>query len=457
MSPFKIVMVKILLKNGKVVSSEGIFDRDVLIEDGKISAVKERGDVDLESSSKAEIIDCTGLHILPGLIDAHVHFRDPGFSEKGDFASESRAAAKGGVTTVFDMPNTVPPTTTLAALEKKRRIAAEKSVVNFGLYFGATAENFSEIERAKNIVGVKVYVGSTTGNLLLADHEALEKFFEFVSSRRPDLTLVFHAEDEILIREHMKKYEAESEDPAVHSLVRNADVALRAVRTILHLAKKYEAKVHITHVSTAAELAEIKKFKNGKVTCDVTPHHLFLTVAAYEKLGNFVKVNPPLRSAEDKDALWAALKGDDAVIDMIASDHAPHTREEKKLPCLSAPAGVPGVQAMLPLLLDAVSHGMLSLTDVVRLTAENPAHIFTVSEKGKIAQGFSADVAIVDMKIEKKLTEKDLLYKCGWSPYTGFKLRGSVVMTLVNGEVIYRDGEISDTESRGKEVVRGYG
>lgn len=430
-------MADIIVRNAKIVTSTTVIEGDLAIEGGKISGI---GSV--SQNAKREI-DSSGKFLLPGVIDIHVHFRDPGFPEKGDFSTESAAAASGGVTTILDMPNTSPPTLTIETLEEKRNIAAAKSLVNYGFFMGLSSDNLREIEKAKNIAGVKVYMGSSTGNLLIQDTNIIEKLFEL------GRLVIVHAEDESIIRENEKKFR-ESNDPRIHSLIRDHRSGYEAVKAVLHLAKKYEARIHITHLSSKEEVEEVEKFKSEKVGCDVTPHHLALTTAYYEKLGNYVKVNPPLRDPEDRQTLWKALKS--GIIDIVASDHAPHTKKEKESGYWNAPAGVPGVQTLLPFLLDSVEHGELSLQQVVKITAENPAKLFGISGKGRIEVGYDADLILVDMEKEREVTEEILLSKCGWSPFRGFTFRGWPAVTMVNGKVLYEEGKgVSD--DKGKEVI----
>lgn len=428
----------LILKNAKIVTPSGIVEGDIGILDGKIFKI---GSV---TEKAKEVRDCTGLFILPGLIDMHVHFRDPGATEKEDFATGSAAAAAGGVTTIMDMPNTLPPTLTCDALEAKRAIARAKSIVNFGLYMGLSHDNLDEIKKAKNIAGVKVYMASTTGDLLIRDHEVLEKLFELGKFS------IIHAEDETIIRENMKKYSAENADPSVHSLIRSPRAAFEAVKFVLHCAKKSNARIHITHVSTEGEVEELEKFKREGVSADSTPHHLYLTEAAYKERGNFVKVNPPLRADSDRQALWKGIKN--GFIQAVATDHAPHAKSDKEKLYKDAPSGVPGIETLLPLLLNSVHHGDLTLRDVAKITAQNPAQILHIKNKGRIEAGYDADLVIVDMEKSKEVGSEKFFTKCNWSPFSGWRLIGYPVTTLVNGNIVFENGKINDSR-KGKEVV----
>lgn len=427
----------LILKNTKIITPTGEVEGDLAISGGRIEKIGA-----VSGSAKVEK-DCTGLFILPGLIDMHVHFRDPGFLQKEDFHTGSVAAAAGGVTTVIDMPNTNPPTLTVKALEEKRAIAAAKSVVNYGFYMGVSKDNIEEIKKAENIAGVKLYMGSTTGNLLVSDHAVIEKLFALGKF------VIVHAEDEETIREHAEKYK-DSEDPSVHSLIRDPSAAQKAVKTILHIAKKCDARVHITHLSTLGEVEELRKFKGPLVSADCTPHHLYLDQSDYARLGNFVKMNPPVRTKEDRAALWAALK--EGLIQAIATDHAPHTKEEKSQPYSASPSGVPTIETYLALLLDSVNHGEIKLEELVKFTSENPARLLNIKNKGRIEVGADADLVIVDMHKEAMVGEHAYFTKCGWSPFEGRKLKGWPVVTIVGGRVIFENGRINP-QSKGKEIA----
>jgi dihydroorotase len=377
--------------------------------------------------------DLKGKYLLPGAIDVHVHFRTPGNTEKEDFTSGSKAALAGGVTTVLDMPNNKPPATSQAVLDKKRELAARSCLVNYGFYIGGTPDNLAEIKKIKGVAGVKIYMGSSTGNLLVDKKEMLEEFME----QYPGL-MVFHAEDEAKIKENMSKIALKDEakdDAKIHSLIRSPEVAVLALKTLLHLAKKYGSRVHVAHCSTADELALIKKFKGENLSAEVTPHHLFFTTKDYKDYGNLLKVNPPIRGLTDVVAMWEGIKK--GGIDMIATDHAPHLLEEKEKSYMDAPSGVPGVQTMMPLMLNAVNDRKLDISKLVDLTAHNPARLFKIRNRGMIQPGYYADLTVVDMDLNKNVDGKYLWSKCGWSPYETWKLKGWPVMTLVNGQIMY--------------------
>lgn len=419
-------MTDLVLKNGHVVLPEGVIDADVVIENGKIVEISGGG---FAGKAKREI-DCSGKHILPGCIDAHVHFREPGLTHKEDFSTGSLAALAGGVTTILDMPNTLPPTITIEALNDKNNLAKEKCKCNFGFHFGISDGNLDEMKKADKrpeVHSFKAYVCESTFGMQVS-YELLEKVFGGVEK-----IVTVHAEDRHFLEENKTEFKG-SEDPAVHSLIRSEKCASEAVKKVLHLAKKYNHKVHIAHVSTALELEVIKKFKDQNVTCEVTPHHLFLNIGEYEKQGNFVKTNPPLRMQSDQDALWQAI--DEGIIDIVATDHAPHTFAEKDVTYSVAPSGVPGVETMLPLLLNEVNRGRLTINKVAKLLAGRPAEIFGFSGKGVIACGTSADLVVCDMELTKVIENDHLKTKCRWSPFNGWKLKGWPIITICGGKCL---------------------
>ncbi len=454
-------MTDVVFRKGKIVFPDGVREGDLVVSGGKIVAFENeyREAVDLE-------IDCRGKYILPGVIDPHVHMRTPGAVQKEDFGTGSMAALSGGVTTFLDMPNTNPAVIDKKSLILKRSLAEEGSLCNFGLFFGATQDNLEEAIRAKGIVGIKIYLGQSTGGLLVKDDDIVNRLLE-----RAKVPLVFHAEDQ----ECLERYRAMNRDlnrPQAHGEVRPSECAMTAVKRVLHLWKRYEkhARVHIAHVSTREELEVLRKFKDvhaafSPVTAEVAPHHLFLSDADCDRLGFLSKVNPPLRSNEDREALWTALR--EGLIDCIATDHAPHLLSEK-MPVVSdmdgavpdydqIPAGFPGVEFSLPLMLNAVYEARLDFVQLAKVMSENPARIFALSGKGKIEVGYDADLVVVDMELEKEIVREKVLSKCGWSPYEGMKLRGWPTLTMVNGTVMYENPDgISGkfvSGKRGKEVA----
>ncbi len=404
-----------IFQNGRLESST-LFLSDTIQSDGQ----------------KDNVVDCKGMWVLPGLIDAHVHFRVPGGEHKEDWKTGSLSAAHGGVTTVLDMPNTNPATTTIGALKQKQEIAQKDSLVRFGFHFGATSENFDEASQANGIQSIKMYMGSSTGNLLVNNEVIWRKWFQLCKEK--NLTMVVHAEYEPLIVNHSQKFTQNTVQ--VHNKIRDSTVEATAIQKALTLQQEIGNKLHIAHLTSkeGMELVARAKQENSGVSCEVCPHHLFLSEDDLEKLGNFGKMNPPLRTKEDIAALWKGIRN--GVVDCIATDHAPHTIEEKNRPYPDAPSGVPGVETMLPLLLTAVHDEKITVEDIVRCCGENPARIFGMPDRGSLDVGKLADVVVVDPQREWILKGSELHSKCGWTPFEGFRLRGIVSKTIVNGKVI---------------------
>ena len=422
--------MRLALNNGKAFVDGKAAEANVLIEAGKIISVSKK-----KMGAEKEI-DCAGRLILPAAIDVHVHFRIPGFSYKEDWISGSLAALHGGVATVMDMPNTEPPTATLAALEEKRALIAKDAAVNFDLYKAATGNNLGEIEKAcaKGLRAVKLYYGSTTGNLLMNDMGGIAELFSLAKER--NFIVVAHAEDEAEIRKNEGKFRGEK-NPAVHAKIRTAEAEEKAILDLIGLQAKIGNRLHIAHLSSRRGLEAVKKGKKGRhgksVSCEATPNHLFLDSSDYAELGNLIKCNPSIKSPADRKALWSGLKS--GAIDMAATDHAPHSMQEKGKGYWDCPSGIPGVETMLPMLLDAVNRKEITLARVVRAASENPAMIFRWDSKGFIREGFDADLAIVDMKRAHTVENAALFTKAGYSPFNGRKLKGFVEKTIVGGNV----------------------
>ena len=410
--------MSLLIKNGKVYQNGSLIQKNIFINDGKIAKLTSQ----IVQADK--VIDAKGKIIIPGLIDAHVHFREPGLTHKEDFLTGSMAAAAGGITTVLDMPNTIPPTTNLQRLEEKRRLA-RKSVVNYGFHFGSTDDNIAEIEKAKGVASVKVYMDYTTGDLKLDDYNTLKKIF---SSNK---TIAVHGENENI---------------------------LKAIELIQH-GKNH---LHFCHVSSKEELYYIRREKlesrklsaptaleiKNSVSVEVCPHHLFLTAKDINELGNFGEMKPGLKTKDDQKALWEGIHN--GKVNAIATDHAPHTKEEKMQ--ANYPYGVPGCETMLPLLLNALNNEKnnkkMTLKKIVELCCENPAKIFKIKNKGFIKKGFDADLTIIDLNFEKEVKNNELFTKCKWSPFDGWKLKGWPVAVLVNGNIVFMDGKINNIKAK---------
>ncbi len=415
------------------------------IRDGKISRVKGR----LTAEKRMR---CSRLFVLPGLVDVHVHFRVPGAGQKEDWLHGSRAALHGGVTSVLDMPNNTPGICTARKLKKKRAIVKKKAGVNFGLHFGASPEHLDEIQRAKNFAALKIFMGSSTGTLLLDKRTEQKKAFS-LAEKAGKIAMV-HAEDEQIIKKNLATAKRNGKnDIRFHSKIRSVEAEEKAVKRALQLQRECGNRLHVCHVSSARALELLKKAKPeaaGKISCGVTPHHLFLAEDDAVSLGNLAKVNPSLKSRADCRALWnALLRG---TVDLVASDHAPHTFGEKNTDYFSAPSGVPGVETMLPLLLNAVNSGLLPMGKVVECCCENPARLFGLQGKGRIEVNADADLVVVDMKKEHSLRGKELFSKCMWTPFEGMRLKGCVEKTLLAGEILF-DGEQIVSDKKGSELM----
>lgn len=400
---------------------------------------------DLGSASAAQVHECAGLHILPGLIDTQVHFREPGLEHKEDLETGTAGAALGGITAVFEMPNTKPNTDTAERMADKVRRGREKAWTDFAFFFGATAENAAQLgslETLEGCSGVKVFMGSSTGTLLVDETEALRSVLAHGTRR-----VAFHCEDETRLNErhHLVK---DGAHVRMHPTWRDEQTALLATQRLLKLAREAKRRVHVLHVTTAEEAKLLEEHKDV-ATMEVTPQHLTLTAEAYEQLGTFAQMNPPIREARHRDALWEAVRK--GVVDVIGSDHAPHTREEKAKPYPQSPSGMPGVQTTVPLMLDAVNAGKMSLMRLVDLLAHGPQRIYQISRKGRLCVGYDADLTIVDLKAERTIEESWIASRCGWTPFAGRKVRGWPVRTVVRGITVMRDDELID---RAGEPVR---
>ncbi|MGZ5279045.1 MAG: dihydroorotase [Pseudobdellovibrionaceae bacterium] len=396
----------------------------------------------------AQIIDGRGLHLLPGIIDSQVHMREPGMIHKEDLGSGTQAAALGGVTSVFEMPNTNPPTTTAELHADKMRRAREKAWVNYAFYVGASHENvdtLAELEKLPSCPGIKIFMGSSTGSLLVEDDPTLERIFR-TGFRR----LIFHAEDEDRLRER-KQIAIDSKDVRNHPVWRDEETALRATQRLLKLCEKTGRPMHVLHITTAEEMDLLRKTKAQKsnpasklISVEVLPQHLTLAAPeCYERLGTLAQQNPPIRDQRHQDALWKAVL--DGTVDILGSDHAPHTLEEKKREYPNSPGGMPGVQTIVPIMLNHVNQGKLPLSRLVELMCENPRHIFGCQSKGRIAIGLDADFTLVDMKKTRTIENKWIVSRCGWTPFDGMKTTGWPVATFVGGVPVMQDNHLVGT------------
>jgi len=418
--------VKTLIKNAQVVLPTGMASVSVLIEGTQIVAI------DTAIQTHVDVtIDAKGLHLIPGVIDDQVHFREPGLTHKEDLGTASRACAKGGITTFLEMPNTVPATTSRERLAEKLALAAKKSLVNYGFYMGATPNNLEELQLATDTPGIKIFIGSSTGDLLVDSQDALERIFAETS-----LPLTAHCEDEATVRANAQRF-AGITDVAVHSRVRDHAAAVIATRRALDLAKRHRHRFHVLHVSTAQE-TELLADHAGLITAEACPHHLLLNVADYGRLGTLAQMNPSLKTSADNEALWQALQS--GLIQVIATDHAPHTWEEKQQPYPQSPSGMPNVENSLALMLNEVNRGRCTLETIVHAMCDAPARVWDIVGKGRIEEGFNADLVLVDMNREQEIRHENQLTKCGWSAWHGETLKGWPVQTWVMGHQVFRDG-----------------
>jgi dihydroorotase len=422
----------LLIQGGMCVLPSGIAQADIGVRSGKIA------EIGVSNGANArQTFDVRGLHILPGVIDTHVHFREPGLEHKENMESGSRAALLGGVTSVFDMPNNVPPTTTRETLEDKLARAMTGMHCDYAFYVGATQDNIddlAELEMLPGVAGVKLFMGSSTGNLLLAEDEEIE-----AALRSGKRRMSVHAEDEARLRDRFKL--AMPGDPSTHAIWRDKETARLGTERLLRLARKTQRRVHVLHVTTLQELPLLAEAKNI-ATVEVTVQHLTLSAPeCYEQLGTRAQMNPPLRKPCHREALWQGIST--GLIDVVSSDHAPHTLAEKGGIYPQTPSGMPGVQTLLTVMLEHVHATRLSLERLVELTSTRPAEVFGIRNKGSINLGYDADFAIVDLKAKRKITDDWIVSRCGWSPYSGMETRGWPVATILRGEIVARDGEVS--------------
>jgi dihydroorotase len=421
----------LLIRHARILLADGTWlNGDVLVRDERIVEIA----ANITTTDVSREIDATGLVLLPGVIDPQVHFREPGLEHKEDLTTASRACAKGGVTSFLEMPNTVPLTITQAALDDKLDRAAQKSIVNYGFFIGATPANLPDILTASPACGIKIFMGSAHGDLLVSTAEALEPIFA-----KGDRLIAVHAEDQARINQRKLEF-AGSTDPAVHSQIQDNQAALNATQLALGLSKKYQRRLHILHLSTAEEVELLRQDKPAWVTAEVTPQHLMLNTDAYGQIGTLAQMNPPLRSHHDNEMLWAGLL--DGTIDFIATDHAPHTLAEKAKGYPNTPSGMPGVETSLPIMLTQAVAGKCTIEQVSTWMSTAVAKAYQIPNKGAIAIGYDADLVLVDVTNYHLIERKDIVSKCGWSPFEGWNLTGYPVYTIVNGNIVYEKGEI---------------
>src|SRR3984885_6884062 len=420
-----------VLINGAVVNQDGIGVRDIGVRDGRIAEIG-----DLSRAGASERIDCRGLHILPGVIDSQVHFREPGLVHKEDLETGSRAAVLGRVAAVFEMPNPDPLTTSANALADKLARAKGRMHCDFAFWVGGTHDNVAdipELERLPGAAGIKVFMGSSTGRLLVADDEGVLAILKQIRRRA-----AFHSEDEARLNE--RKPLRVAGDPSSHSVWRDEIAALYSTERLIRLAREAHAQVHVLHITTREEMAFLATAKDV-ASCEATPHHLTLSAEDYARLGTKMQMNPPVRGPEHRDAIWRGLQA--GVVDVLGSDHAPHTLEEKAKPYPASPSGMTGVQTLVPIMLDHVNAGKLTLARFVDLTTAGPNRLFGIARKGRIAVGYDADLPIVDLKRRATIRNADVGARAGWTPYDGVTVTGWPVGTIVRGLRVMWEGEIA--------------
>ncbi len=433
----------LFIRNATIVNEGRTFKGNISIKDEIISAISLAGES--EPPKGAQVIEAEGLLLLPGVIDDQVHFREPGLTHKGDIFSESRAAVAGGVTSFMDMPNTNPQTTTIKDLEQKYSLGAERSITNFSFYIGATNNNLNEIMNADplSVCGIKLFMGSSTGNMLVDNETALKELF-----RNAIMPVAAHCEDEEIIRKNMQIYrEKYGEDvPArMHPLIRSREACYLSSSKAIRLAKEFNTRFHILHLSTADEM---KLFSNAlpldqkRITAEVCIHHLWFEDSSYDVLGNFVRWNPAIKTKYDRGSLIEAVNND--IIDIVATDHAPHTIEEKENSYFKAPSGGPLIQHSLVVMLELWHQKKFSLEKIVEKMCHNPAILFNIKERGYIRAGYKADLCLVDPADPWTVSKENLLYKCGWSPFEGTTFNSKVVQTIINGSIVYNRGLINE-------------
>ena len=431
-------MPKTLIRKSKVVFPDRVADSNILIEHGKIV------DIDAPATASADIVvDASGLVLFPGLIDDQVHFREPGLTHKEDLRTASQACAAGGVTSFLEMPNTKPSATNQSLIEEKYALAASKAVVNHGFYIGASTSNIEDLKSAKGVPGIKIFIGSSTGDLLVDDQEALERIFAETS-----LPICAHCEDEKTVNENLRRLPPDR-TVSDHSRVRDHRAAFIATKRALDLAYRHHHHFHVLHLSTAPEIDLVKDHRN-LITSELCPHHWHFSIDDYATLGTLIQMNPSIKTKHDTEELWKALVN--GIIQVVATDHAPHTLEEKQQPYPASPSGLPAVENYFSLLLDRASRGECTWSQIASWTSDAPARIWGIVGKGRIEVGYDADLVLVDPNRERMIRNEEQFTKAKWSPWHGLTLRGWPVKTFVGGELVFDQGQIVDT-SCGRRLV----
>ncbi len=439
--------MRTLIKNGKIVNEGKIFKGSVLIEDEKILGVYTREQTPQEAIKADIIYDAFGKIVFPGFIDTHVHFREPGLTHKADIFSESRAAAAGGITTYFEMPNTKPPTTTEKLVEEKLESAKKNSLVNYSFFIGATNDNIDEIINAdfSKICGIKVFMGSSTGNMLVDNQESLKKLFQ----NSPSI-IVAHCESEKIIQEGLEKFHKlypENAPAKIHEFVRSAKACYQSTELAVRLAKEYGTRLHVAHISTKKELSLFSdnELKDKKITAEVCIPHLWFSSDDYQGRGIRIKCNPSIKSRGDRNALRKALVNN--FIDTVATDHAPHTFQEKNKEYFLAPSGMPSIEFSSAVMYNLAQRKVFPLTLIAEKMCHNPAKIFKIKDRGFLREGYYADIAIIDPEKDFVIKDNEVLSKCKWSPFDGYNFKGKVCATMVNGKFVYKDFALIETQA----------
>ncbi len=442
-------MSSYLIKNAKIVNENNVFSGDILIENEIITKIAS----EIEATNATEVINANGKFLIPGFIDDQVHFREPGLTHKANIATESRAAAAGGITTFIEMPNTVPQATTQDLLEDKFSIAAKDSYVNYSFMFGGTNDNLEELLKTdpKKVAGIKLFLGSSTGNMLVDDQAVLEKIFSST-----DMIISVHCEDEATIRKNTQEYKDKYGDDIpvkYHPIIRSEEACYLSSSKAIELAKKTGARLHVFHLSTAKETSLFRNdipLEEKKITAEVCIHHLWFSDKDYEEKGTHIKWNPAVKTENDRLGLWEALLDDR--IDVLATDHAPHTIEEKDNVYTKAPSGGPLVQHAVTAILEKVKEGVISIEKAVEKMSHNPAKLFQIEKRGFIKEGYYADLVLIDAEKPQTVSKDNILYKCGWSPFEGTTFSSTITHTFVNGNLVYNNGVFNEN-IRGKRLT----
>jgi dihydroorotase len=444
-------MSKVLIKNATIVNQNAVKKGHIYIVNDKIEQISFNSEPPEINTKTIKTIDANGKYLIPGVIDIHVHFRDPGLTDKADIYTESKAAAAGGVTSFIDMPNTIPPTLTLKDWHNKNDLAKEKSLINFAFYLGANDDNIAEIEKAdtKYVPGIKLFFGSSTGNLALKNNTAIQYLMQ-----QKMLPVVGHCEDDALVKKNLNAVKANHQkkiSAVHHPMIRNADACFNSSSNAINMAKQNGTRFHLAHLTTEKELSLLSagNITNKQITSEVSIHHLWFDDSNYEKLGNKIKVNPAIKSKKDKDALLQALINDK--IDLIATDHAPHRLDEKNQDYLNAPSGTPMIQHSLPAMLEMHKEHNIPLEKIVEKMCHNPALAMNIQNRGFIKEGYYADLVLIDLHDPWTVTKHNILYKCGWSAFEGQMFHAKILYTIVNGKIVYNNGHL--TEEKGKPLT----